>query len=255
MKILSLFILALLLGCSSFTKKVDKEALKQVKKVALVGYTVDYKKPLTGKNLLAHVLTGSERDDGYGKIIKSIDENLVSKQTYNDLTKKIEAMTGWQFVPYSKVVRSPTISRMYQMKKKTVQTGVPPLRGGNDRLERSRIPQTYYIHQADINDKRKLAKELGVDAIVTARIITHVNQFKVLGIGFGDLKFQSNVILEVLEPNRDESILRISEMGEEISSVDSKFMGFNSEDEHMKKTYKGIYVATDELLNEMKAEM
>ena len=92
MKLLILLCISgLSFGCASTS--INKEEIAKIRRVAVVGFTMDYNLDLKGG--LKSVLMGRERKMGMTKVDHHSGEKPISKHSYDYVIHKLKD-TGWQ---------------------------------------------------------------------------------------------------------------------------------------------------------------
>lgn len=205
MKFLSSGVLALVLfltGCAS--TQIDQAGLEKVKKVAIVGFTLDYS--LSQADRFKSALMGREKKMGLSKVGGRIVEKAISNKAYQQLAKDLNK-TRWKVAPYSRVVNAPTVKAFYNKK---VKVGFLPLKSGYERYKANGVPQYHFIQALKKSGKLKqMASEIGVDALVFVYVSAGWSKAFSLGpIGFGSTKYRSNILLDVYSPFKNKNLLK-----------------------------------------------
>lgn len=190
--IISTLLLLSFAGCVSTGPSVPAMELSQVKKVAIVGYTINVK-----DNDAKIFKSNFTFKTGAGKIA----ESPLSEKVYDGLWEDLKKTTGWRILPTRKVTRNALVKSYYGKKMSKFMTGAAIPVKGFQRFERVGVPQSYYITNRKV-DKGELAKALGVDAVVIYNInSTIVKNFSIGGIGISKARYGATVAMEVYGSN------------------------------------------------------
>ena len=230
--ILSTMVLLIGTSCSSMLDKTNPEALKKVKKVAVIGFTLDHRQANSGKNFLGAMLGKEKTMPGMGKTSFKIKYSDYSREVYKEMKRRLGQDLNWRVVSDRQLGKSRTLNKFYRYKNRTIQGGVAPLASRYDRYEMKGIPQFYYIQQASPEQRAQMARELGVDAVVILNLKTRISQTSIMGLGVGSVKTIGDSYIGVFSGHDGSLILNMNQSGEAVESKESKFMGFTSEDEN-----------------------
>ena len=240
----NIFLLSLVCTALAACATFDKEAVSKVKKVAIVGYTFDYN--MSTSKQIGSSLMGGEKSVGsgtgmnMGKIVNKIKQTPVSKSAYNHIAKELKK-TGWQVLPGNKVRQSPTLKAFYNKK---VKMGMWPLKQGKERYRREGIPQNHFLAgRRGEGELAKIAKELGVDALVFVYAETDIGN--PLGI-LGPPKYSAKIMLDLMDKQGEKYIMRTSVNGDQVKETQA-FGNFDDITEA--NTFRGVKQATELLVD------
>jgi hypothetical protein len=241
---LSLFITQ----CASLGGTYDKEKVGKIKKVAIVGFSYDA--PLdTGDHMLS-ALSGKEDDVGpglmgAGKMETAQKETPASKEVYDRLAASLKTV-GWAAKPAADVKKAPSVKAFYN---KAVKVGFFPLAKGESRYERDGLPQ--FIHVSSLAGKQefaKMAKELGVDAIVVAYV--HAKASTSIPM-VTKLNHNADTMIQVFDPTTDAMIMNFSSRGEDIEGTTKTKIG----KDFLAGVQKGTLAAVDKFGTDLQAKL
>lgn len=206
MKKLSVLLLPFLLAaCSSFTKVTKQDdGLARVKKVAVVGFSVSYQQP--PKNKLAEIvdtakaLTGKDDAPKYGE---NKDVNIL----YQDFVTKVQKETPWQVLMASQLTSLPKYKILLASSTDGLQLR-PLLPKDMSVLRPTQIMDAGAFRMMKPEQKSKLAKELGVDAVMIVDIISTVEVEGGLKkyIGMAEYRPRAQVTVEMLDSKSDKPL-------------------------------------------------
>lgn len=236
----------LLANCASTS--VDKVEIKKVRRVAIVGFTLDYSMPISGR--LKSLLMGNESKMGMSKVGGRIVEKPLSKKAYDHLNRSLNK-TGWKVLSKSQTESSTTLKAYYDKK---VKKGFLPLQSGHERYEASGIPQFHNIQSLKKSEKLKqIAKELKVDALIFVYTLTNAsNAFSLGPIAMGKTKYNAEFIFDVYHPFLNKNILKTVHTGGKVKLDSSQSKTKNKRE---MGSYKGFVNATKELVTKIKKEI
>ena len=230
-EVLAAFVsLTVLSGCAGMVTKVDHDAVHQLKTVAVVGFTYDQQEANTGKTILDNVM-GQNKNGPMGKLVVDISDSPHVDFAYQAFSEEIAKKSGLVVLPREKIAQNPALDVYYNKKTATIQTGRTPLMAHFYRFEAANIPQFYYLQFADKAALNELAKSLNVDGLVLASATVRRSQTSVLGFGVGAISSVSDVVIFIYDPKKQDFVAVINATGDEVSTKDSKFMGFADQDE------------------------
>ncbi len=215
MKIIVTLMAALLSlsGCVTMEKAAPAMDVREIKTVAIVGYTVDVK-------------------DNDGKIFTSqfkmkwkpneIVESPLSEKVYNGLRADLKKATGWKVLPLSRVTGNEIIKNYYAKNKSKWKSGGAIVPKNFHRFGRRGVPQTYHFADRRFN-KGELAKALGVDAVVVYDVASSiVKPFGIGGIGIGKARYGASVGVDVYDSNGARVFSLNSRASNRVPKVDKK---------------------------------
>ena len=217
-------------SCASLVDKTDKEALQNVKSMAIVGFTFDQQEANSEKTVTDNIL-GNNDVGMMGKLHIDLKESKVSNYAYELATKTLQSKLGFKVLAQAKTAANPEVAKLFARKDATFQSGVDPLKRQSYRYEAKGIPQAYYVPTGDKETLNTLAKSLGVDAIVVVRSNIRLAQSSVMGIGVGSISSTNDVSALVYDPRRQDFIVIANVSGDEVSTKSSAFMGFADPEE------------------------
>jgi hypothetical protein len=170
---------ALVAGCGLLkTKDVDQASVDAVHKVAVVAYSADL--PASAKigiNLSGGGLEGKAGGSMMAQSSHETDEILASLQ------KSLGANMSWQITNVEAMTANDGYKTAYDKTMKGWQNKMPPNQGTN-RFEVKNVMDFDSARILDVAGRDKLINDLGVDAIVAARVSTVLKTgVAVMGIG------------------------------------------------------------------------
>ncbi len=186
------------------TMKVDKQRTAALKRVAIVGFSVEQPVP-EGFTLGAHKRTGptgmAEWGSGLGQASPLADA------IYQSLEKQLAKEQKWKMLDRHQVERNGFYQGYHQQKMAGLQVR-PPSASGTQRLAANGIVDAYPVESADVSKRRELIKKLGVDAIAVATVFIKVEKgggFKQL-VGAGDYFPSASVRFALYDAKSDEPV-------------------------------------------------
>ncbi|MEM7647395.1 MAG: hypothetical protein AAF203_10830 [Pseudomonadota bacterium] len=238
--LLSSFIL-LFTACGSV---YDQAEVAKVKRVAVVGYTMDYNLSTTGA--LKSVFTGGEKKMGMTKVTNKVVETRVSKASYDYLVKNLKK-SGWQVADPKATAKSPSLKRFYNRR---VKTGFLPLQDHHERYKRNGIPRYETIAGLrGSGELSKIAKELKVDALIFVYTDTNIGNPLAL---IGSTNYSSKILFDVYQPRGEKFILRMSVQGDSIDEM--KDVG-SFDNVTQSNSFKGFQKACNKLMSDLKKKI
>ena len=247
MKIITVFALALTTGCSSMV--VKNPEIQKVKRVAVVGFTLDYSLPLAGR--FKSVLMGNESKIGMSKAGAHATTKPIAHKAYSTFVQDLKA-SGWRVLSKDKTLSSPTLNAFYNKK---IKKGYLPLQSFKERYKVEGMPQYHYIQALKKTPKlQKIAKELGVDALVFVYFNTSINSFLSLGpIKIGPVHYRSQMMVDVYDPFIKKNVLKGGFTGKKTYLDKSQVYRKGSKTQY--GTFQGLQNASKGIVAKMKDKM
>jgi len=223
--VMTLFSTALLIGCAGGQLKVEEA--KRIKKVAIVGFTMDY--TMSFNENLKSTLKGEQSNEGRPGGIVTIDGSFgkadpLAAYTYNEAFKSLSKM-GWDVLSYKETLRSPSLKKYYNRK---VKKGYFPLTRGKKRLGLNGIPQHYYIQglrKSPVLDA--ITKELKVDALVFLYSNTNKKCIGVAGNCVNTPKYSSNILFNTYDALSDKTLINMNFNGPKVKKLKSPYQNLS----------------------------
>ena len=249
LRILLLTALTFLLGCA--TTQINKEEAKKIRKVAIVGFTMDYK--MSFKENLKSALMGNENTMGGNLQTKStarVFDRKLAKLSYKSLAKELQSV-GWDVLSYDRTQRSPTLKAYYNKK---VKIGFMPLNRGFERIEANGIPQYHNIQSLKKTPQLEaIAKELGVDTLIFAYATSGWACMSVPVKGCVNTpKYFTSMVVKAYNPSSKQTVFTVSEKGPKIKATDDIKYGLKKREYAM---LMGNSVASKQMASKIKTKM
>lgn len=239
------FMLLGVVGCSGIGNKVDKESLGSMKRVALIGLTVDEREPASG-SAFARGLLGMEDGESFmgGKLSFVINTSPHVDAAYDIASKTIADQLKLEFIPRILVASNVEVKKLYGKKTATVQTGVSPLKPYYQRFEAQGVPQFYYVHWADKAFLNQVAKSLKVDGLVIVQSQTDLS-----GTIIGKISSKAYVNIMFYDPKLSEFTTYVNQGGDEVSTKENKIMGFADSNEMHIQSLEAMKVTLGQIVS------
>jgi hypothetical protein len=190
-----ILLLAGFTGCAGLTHHRNEEALKSVKKVAVIGFSLV--EPTSAKLGI---------DLGSGKTGAVAGGSMITKKSpeveemYLALVKSYAKNMGWQVVPPGVMKQNSGYQAAYDRTMKGFQNKYPVGQGQQQFLVDG-IMDRDSARILGNEGRTKLIQALGVDAIISADVHVVLNGTSVMG--FGSRKPQANLSFQLFRPNTD----------------------------------------------------
>lgn len=237
-------------GCASMVNKVDHDAIKQVRTVAVVGITYDQQAANSASTMLDNAL-GANDAGMMGKAVGEIKAPPHVVEAYGLLKASLESKKGWTLVDVAKTTHNPQVEKLYAKKHATIQMGVAPLRPQFYRYELANLPQFYYAKDADKAVLNAIASDLKADALVFVNASTRLSQSSVMGIGVGSIGSTTDIAFFVYDPKRGEFTVVMNASGDQSKTTDGKIGGFADKDTMNIQALRSYQSALDKALAEI----
>lgn len=240
----SMFVIVMA-GCSSLGNKVDQESLGRMKKVALIGLTIDEREAASA-GAFGRGLLGMEDGDGFGggKVGFELEKAPHVDAAYDIASKTLADRLKVSFLARAKVAANPEVKNLYEKKNATVQTGVPPLKPYYHRFEATGIPQFYFVQWADKEILNQTAKSLGVDGLVIISSKTDISA----GI-VSSISSTATVNIMFYDPKLSEFSTYVNQQGDSVGTKESKVMGFAEANEMHMQSLEAMRVALTQIVS------
>lgn len=206
MRQLGLLLLPILFtGCASLTKvSKQNDGLAKVKKVAIVGFSVSYQEPPKSKlgQMLdtAKKLTGNDDSPRYG-------ENDNVDLLLQEFADKVQKENSWHVVPVSQLAGLPEYKRLVKQTTEGFQMR-PPLPESMFVLRAHHIIDAGAFSMMKPEQKARLAKDLGVDAVLIVNVISTIEVEGGLKkyIGMAEFRPRAQVTVEMIDGRSDKPL-------------------------------------------------
>lgn len=169
---------ALSTACGMFKVRDKQESeVKAIKKVAIVSFSAYLPQSAkVGLNLSSGKLGATEG----GSLIPQNSENI--DQMYEEFAKSLKANLGWNVYKTKDMIVHPGYTNAFRKTMEGWQNKMGPGEGTTQFLVKG-VMDYDGTRILDTNGRDELINDLGVDAIITARVDVMLNGTKVLGIG------------------------------------------------------------------------
>jgi hypothetical protein len=198
---LSIFTLA---SCSNLTQKFSADRAKEIHKVAIVAIEIQQQKPTDNLNISA-LMNIKGGNPGESKEMQSM-----ARKVSDNLISQLHNKTGWQVVSIEKMIANSD----YKKRVAADMTGARRVLVVSDKMQSvypKDILDAMAFRKMSIEDRTKLAKSLGVDAVAELIIINNIDQSMfALGhiMGTADFSYTAQANLQVYAPQSEEPVWR-----------------------------------------------
>lgn len=206
MKVINFYFIGLFLlcGCSSFTKvQKQAEGLKQIKRVAIVGYSVSYEEP---DSVLQRIAEKTKLNvNASGKV--NGGENPEIDILYQSIASRLQSEMTWQVLTVSQLTSQATYKNL--VKEYTTGMVTRPMVGKNSTVFRpTNILDAPAFAMMDNKAKAQLVKTLEVDAIVIVNVVSSLEEEGGLMkyVGASEFRPKAQVLIQVLDGRSEKPI-------------------------------------------------
>lgn len=219
---------------SCATLNVDKARLGAVRKVAVAGFTV-HQQVLKGFewNLSA---SSSDRMPGWGSALNK--ENEQAGEMYGRLGRVLHTDMKWLVLDRRSVEAARPYKEVFDRNRKGLQNR-PPLATGMEALGAAGILDPYPIERMPLEDRAKLMKSLGVDAIAVATVKIQYEEgggLKKL-VGAGEYKPFAAIRFAVYDAKASDPLWSdLQAVGETVAEGTGHVLGATDKKDLMKKS-------------------
>lgn len=235
-----------LVACSSLVDKVEKKDLAQVKKVAIVGFTVDRAQPNTAGSVLMKLFGGDEGSMGNMDINPTEDDR--ANHAYTLVSGSIQDRMNVAVLPQSEVANNPLIKNYFAKKNDMIQMGATFLRKGYSRFEAKGIPQVYNIKTKEA-EIMEICKSLKVDAVVFVQIYSHLDKPGIWTLGIGKMGSETDISLLMFNSIKKDFSVVLNQRGKLFKMGNTTVGGFQEKEEIAEKAYQSFQSALDKLVS------
>ncbi len=157
------------LACATLT--VDKTRTGALKRVAIVGFSVE--QPIS-KGLESVLSSGHrQQNTDWGSGLGSTDP--LADKIYQTLEKQLHTDIKWTVIDRSVIAKNGHYMALYDQKMKGLQSR-PPSPAGTKMLAAEGIVDAWPLEVLEKDKRDELMKKLGVDAIAVATVIIHLEK-------------------------------------------------------------------------------
>lgn len=234
-------------GCAS--KIVKTEELKAVKKVAIIGFDLQQQRPVSGSDLLAIVTHSKVSTDAS---VKMGAESAHVDATYKNMAQELSSKTGWKVTKIEDLRKHPAYVAFVKSKTEGFQNR-PIINDRFDLLRPTGVVDNFAVLTTEKEKLTQLAKDLGVDAVVTASTTVNLNAngaFAAL-TGNGEYKPSGRTTLMVKNATTAENIIMLSGEGPQVETGVKNVAGLTNEENLNKLVVEATGLSVRNVLNEI----
>lgn len=242
---LLLGLLLSIVSCSSLVDKVEKKDLAQVKKVAIIGFTVDRAQPNSGASIFMKMLGMDGGSSGNLNITPTEDDQ--SNAAYALISSSLSNRMKVDVMPQAEVAKNNLIKMYFDKKNNVVQSGASFLRKGYERFEAKGIPQVYNV-KTDRGEIMEICKSLKVDAVVFVQIYSHLDTPGIWTLGIGRIGSETDVSLVMFNGTNQDFSVVLNQRGDLYKMGDITVGGVEEKEEVAAKAYQSLQSAVDILI-------
>jgi hypothetical protein len=213
-----------LFGCS--TKTLKEEKLREVKRVAIIGFDLQRQKPVSGGDLLAIALK-AKRD---GATPRTRTDDGQAEVVYSEFAKQVWDKTKWTVIPLKDIRSRAAYQKVFKSKTEGFQNR-PIVHDRFDLLNVPGLLDSFAINTLPAETLKELQADLGVDAIVAVTVEMHLNNNSVFMsmIGQGKMSPFAQATIFMQDARNGERLWLQTVKGEEIEMGEKNLMGMANE--------------------------
>lgn len=214
------------LACSSKLVKTDE--LKTVRSVAVIGFDLQQQRSVSGMDLLA-VATRSAGTPGAAPA--SAKEEPRAEQSYRDFTGSLVAKTGWKVMSIDQLRGHGAYLAYVKSKTEGLQSR-PMINERFDLIRPHGVVDQFAVLTTEKDELIRLAKALGVDAVVTVSTTVELNNNSMLAsmVGKGEYKPSGRTTILVKDGRSGESLLQLAGSGPQVQNGAKNTLGVSDEE-------------------------
>lgn len=190
--------------CSCSTMTLSKPDVEQVKRVAVIGFSVEQQQPNTGERVLTKLF--GPKDDGISSLkpAKPARESAHAGQMLEDLEDVLRKQMHWQVVDSRTLSKNATYRGRWTARTQGLQPR-PLVPGDNwDIFVAPGVVESFLLENLTLAERQDLMKKLGVDAVVVAKVrVDLVNRGISLG---GELAPKSKLHFRLFTSKQEDPI-------------------------------------------------
>lgn len=194
-------------SCGSMGKKIEKERIAKVKRVAIISFEVVQDQP--ADNLGLGALTKGSR----GEVTDANSQELqaFAKDTYNKLVMGVQDALKVKVISYKQVSTNKSYKSFYNKKMSGLRPTTFMGSANVEIIHAKGILDRAAFQALPHNEKVKLVKDIGADAFIEYSAFQDIKQGWGLGnlVGKGSFSFTTKSSLVMYDLNSDEPILRV----------------------------------------------
>lgn len=185
---LGLLVLAIMQS-SCVSKEINELEINRVKKVAVIGYTLNL--PMPAKLSL---LADTVNDVASGKGLSFTDDSKAAEAILNQVNTVLAKQQNWTVLSPEQLRQNPAYINAYKSTMDGLQNKMLSNDGSRDFLAKGIMDKDGH-RLLKATGRAELMKALGVDAIAVVHVTTRLKGFSFFG--FGSQKPQANVFIQV----------------------------------------------------------
>lgn len=233
------------------TMSVDKARLKGIKKVAVVGFTVEQEMP-KGVSLFN---VGDSDNSAFNRGAPSIASGAAhSTEMYELLQNKLRNLLKWNIMDRKVLTQNPKYAALFDKKMKGFQNRI--VRGPNIKVfGADNVIETFPFQTMSAEEKMQVAKDLNVDAIVVATLNVKLERGGGLKnlVGAGDYRPRATLQFYVYDKtNPDPVWADWNAVGAELDGGAEHVMGITRQDDLNQKVIQAADYAYERLIEHFK---
>lgn len=191
------------LATSCATIKIEKEKVAAVKKIAIVGYAIQQTMPNSGENILERLASSKSNEmlvfAGLPKAMPHAD-NL-----YGDLARNLQEGLGFKIISRRDLASNPHYRVFLQEKTSGAQPRPLVASKYVEVFTPDGILEPFLLNTLKLDQRQKLIKSLGVDAIAMATIKVDLVSHSFLGVA-GTLNTVSKMEFKMFDGKSEDPI-------------------------------------------------
>jgi lysophospholipid acyltransferase (LPLAT)-like uncharacterized protein len=225
-KIFLIFISCFIVSCASQVVKIEE--LKQIKTVAIVGFSLEQQKSVSGTDLLSIAFKTNE-PSGANLVVAT--DSPRAESAYRKFSTNLSAKTGWKIMPIENLRKNSSYIAYVKSKTEGFQNR-PMINDRYDLIKPAGIIDKYSFLMTENKLLADLAKNLGVDAVVASgtKIDLNANGLLASMVGSGEYKPSGTTTVVIKDAKTGDNLVMMSAEGPQVEKGEKNTLGISDED-------------------------
>ncbi|MES3037359.1 MAG: hypothetical protein V4736_05570 [Bdellovibrionota bacterium] len=234
-------------GCAS--NLVKSEEMKGVKKVAIVGFDLQQQRSVSGMDLLS-IAAKVPVKNGASPALGA--ESTQAELAYKDFAANLNGKTGWSVMKIEDLRKNAAYTAFFKSKTEGLQNR-PIINDRIDLLRPAGVVDNFAIMITEKEKLAQLAKDLGVDAVVTSTTTIDLNSNGVFAAvtGNGEYKPSGKTTMLVKNAAAGENIISLSAQGPKVEQGEKNIVGMSNEENLNKLALEATRLSVQNVMKEI----
>lgn len=208
-------------GCSG--RVLEKDKIKEIKKVAIIGFDFQQQRAVSGSQLLG-ALMGAKANDGVEPALRVDSPDAV--RAFDEFAQQLKTHFGWQVIPAKEMKANAKYIEIFKSKTEGFQNR-PMVNKSFDLLTVAGVLDSFAILTLPKEIQKELQQALRVDSVVFVTLKGNLNNNSFLASMVGKGEFKPFVVtnVQVTDALRDHKVWVENVQGPEVAQGEKNTLG------------------------------